>query len=309
MSDQSKSESSGLTEQLSALQKSFIALEQILDTLFETYEKQGVKPTHHLVDAMGRMRKSITDSQLNGKQIHRQLGQFREIVRTAALITSSLELEEVLDEVLDTVIALTGAERLYLMLYDDKNTLQMRAARNWDRQKLNSQDAMFSQGIVDEAIKQGQPIITTNAQDDERFQSRASIMVQQLRSIICIPLTMRGKTIGVMYADNRYKADLFTEDLIPVLNAFGTQAAIAINNARLFGAVKENLAVAQAELDRLRIVIDKSRLDTQVGEITGSEYFQRLSETAKAKRVERQTGERKAVSPETVEKDKQSKKK
>jgi GAF domain-containing protein len=276
--------------------------------LFKTYEQQGIKPTYHLTLALEQLRKGISESQIHGSQIHRQLGQFREMARTAALITSSLDLDEVLDEVMDTVIALTGAERLYLMLYDDRSTLQMRAARNWDRQSLNSGEAIFSQGIVDEALKQAKPIITTNAQDDERFQSRASIMVQQLRSIICIPLTMRGQTIGVMYADNRYKKDLFTEDLVPVLTAFGTQAAIAINNARMFGAVKENLANAQAEIDRLRIVVDQKRLDTQVGEIVGSEYFQKLSETAKARRIERETGERKAVEAADLAKRKDKKK-
>jgi transcriptional regulator with GAF, ATPase, and Fis domain len=298
-----------LAEQLAAVKKGFDTLEEVLNALFESYAKQGIKPTYHLTAALDKMRKGITDANLNSKQIQRHLDQLAEVVRTAALITSSLELDEVLDDVMDTVVQLTGAERAYLMMYDEQNALQTRAARNWDKQTINQQDAQFSQGIVDAAIKQGVPIITTNAQADERFQSRESISVQQLRSIICIPLSMRGQTIGVLYADNRFKKDLFSEDMVPVLTAFGTQASIAINNARRYGQVKENLAVAQAEIDRLRIEIDKKRLDTQVGEIVGSEYFQKLSETAKAKREQRQTGERKAAKQgDAVTKDKDKKK-
>ena len=308
MTDEPNTAPPSLTDHLASVQQGFDALEGVLETLFQAYEKQGVRPTYHLTAALEKMREGISEAQIGSQQAQRQLDHFREIARTAALISSSLEFNTVLDEVMDTVIQLTGAERSYLMLYDDSHVLQMRAARNWDRQRINQQDALFSQGIVDTAVRQGVPIITTNAQADERFQERASIVIQQLRSIICIPLTIRGQTVGVLYADNRYRQDVFAEDLIPVLTAFGNQAAIAITNARLFGEVKSDLAQAKAEIDRLRIEIDQKRLDTQVDEIVTTEYFQKLHETARAKREERQTGERKAVGPDEVKRAKPKKK-
>lgn len=125
-------------------------------------------------------------------------------------------------------------------------------------------------------MKDGVPIITTNAQTDERFSTQESIAINQLRSIVCIPLVMRGKTVGVLYADNRYTQALFSDAMVPLLTAFGTQAAIAISNARLFGEVKENLAEAHAEIDRLRIAVDQTKMDTQVGEIVDSDYFKKI---------------------------------
>jgi GAF domain-containing protein len=108
--------------------------------------------------------------------------------------------------------------------------------------------------------------------------------MQQLRSIICVPLAMRGKTVGVLYMDNRFQKALFEQNIVPLLTAFGNQAAIAITNARTFSEVKSDLAEAQAEINRLQIAIDHKRLATQVGEITSTDYFQKLSEAAKSMR-------------------------
>ncbi|MBN1312696.1 MAG: GAF domain-containing protein [Anaerolineae bacterium] len=285
MADKSDTPRDAFTTALTHFQHNLNQLEDVLKTLWET---TGIQPTFHLRQALEKVHESARRSQDNGQALVQQRDQLQELVRTSALITSSLELAQVLKEVMDTVIQLTGAQRGYLMLYDEGNNLQVKAARNWDRQTLTKEEIGFSQSIIDAAIQGGSPIITTNAQADERFQSQASIVIQQLRSIICVPLTMRGKTVGVLYMDNRFRKALFEQDMVPLLTAFGTQAAIAITNARTFGEVQGNLAEAEAEISRLRIEIDRARLETQVGEITSTEYFQKLSERAKSMRQRRE---------------------
>lgn len=281
MAEQTNPPQHNLDEDIDAFQQNLDKFEEVVKTLLEA---TGIQPTYHLKQALERVRDSSHLSQTSSKAIMQQVRQLQELVRISALITSSLDLGQVLEEVMDTVIQLTGAERGYLMLYGEMNKLQVKAARNWDRQTLSEGEIGFSQSIVDAAVRDGLPIITTNAQSDERFQSQASIVVQQLRSIICVPLAMRGRTVGVLYMDNRFQKALFEQDMVPLLTAFGTQAAIAITNARTFGEVKSNLAEAQAEINRLRIEIDRKRLETQVGEITSTDYFQKISEAAKTMR-------------------------
>jgi GAF domain-containing protein len=115
---------------------------------------------------------------------------------------------------------------------------------------------------------------------DERFGDKASIVVQNLRSIICIPLLLGGNVVGVLYADNRFRKEVFQYENVPILTAFGTQAAIAITNAKLFGQVKENLEEAERVIRELRIEVDQGRVSSQVDEITGTDYFKVLAETA-----------------------------
>jgi adenylate cyclase len=269
-----------LSESLEKLDKSTNKLDEVLSALFEVFSERGIKPTPHLQQARESVKKHVKEAQDASQHVQSQITQFGQLVRTTALITSSLDIEKVLEEVMDTVIDLTGAERAYLMLYDDKRELQLRAARNWDQQSLSEGEVGISRTIINTAIQGGKAIITTNAQADSRFENKDSIMVQKLRSIMCIPLALGGKTVGVLYTDNRLQRNVFQEDMVPLLTAFGTQAAIAISNAQLFGQVKENLEEAERVIHELKIEVDKGRVDQAVTEITETEYFQSLAATA-----------------------------
>jgi GAF domain-containing protein len=165
-----------------------------------------------------------------------------------------------------------------LMLRDATNgELTIRAARNWDRANIGKEYASFSRGIVEMAVEQKQPILTDNAVVDDRFQERASITLHTLRSIVCVPLMLRGEVVGVLYADNRIQEGVFNVDMIPMVTAFANQAAIAIENSRLFEQVKTDLLRAQREVQTLRIQIDKRQADSQIDEITSSDLFKRLA--------------------------------
>jgi GAF domain-containing protein len=280
MTDQSKTPGSDLEQNLTALKQSADQLGSVLNVLFEMLADKGFKPSFHVEQAIKGLRKDLATTLVDGKQTLAQLRQLNELVRTSALITSSLELDRVVEEVLDTIIHLTGAERTYLMLYDEHNKLQPRGARNWDRESLDESEIQFSRSVIEAALKDGKPILTTNAQTDERFGGKESIVTQQLRSILCIPLALAGHVVGVLYSDNRYQQDLFEQDIIPILTAFGTQAAIAIKNAQSFGEVKEDLEEAQREIRRLRIKVDRASVDKDVREITETDYFRDLAEMA-----------------------------
>ncbi|HEY61412.1 MAG TPA: GAF domain-containing protein [Anaerolineae bacterium] len=162
------------------------------------------------------------------------------------VINSSLEISEVLRIVMDTIIALTGAERCFLMLKNDKGNLSIRMARNWDQESIEQSDLAISRTIVNKVIETSKPIVTTNAMEDPRFGRRDSIVTHNLRSILCVPLVVKGKITGVIYADNRLKSGVFTKSGRDILAAFANQAAIAIENARLFNTTKKTLTEVTA---------------------------------------------------------------
>ncbi|MCX7683435.1 MAG: GAF domain-containing protein, partial [Anaerolineae bacterium] len=153
-------------------------------------------------------------------------------------IGSSLDLSEVLNEVMDQIIHLTGAERSFLMLLDpETGELEFRAARNMDRETIDSSSFEISRSIVKQVARTGEPVVTTNAQMDPRFKAQESVIGYNLRSILCVPLRVRGRVTGVIYADNRILTGLFSDHDRDLLAAFANQAAIAIENARLFESV------------------------------------------------------------------------
>ena len=171
---------------------------------------------------------------------------------TTQAINSSLELDEVLQLVMDTIIRLTDAERGFLMLRDMQGEMATRVARNWEQESINPNEFAISRTIIQRVIESGEPVLTTNAQEDPRFGGQESIVAYNLRSILCVPLKAKTELIGVIYADNRIRSGIFKEAERDLLTVFANQAAIAIENARLFASVRRTLA----EVTELKNLMD-----------------------------------------------------
>ena len=160
-----------------------------------------------------------------------------------AIINSSLEQTQVLNTVMDTIIQLTGSERSFLMLFDEQTEeLNVEVARNINQETIEESSFEISRSIVMSVAESGEPLVTTNAQADPRFSSQESIISYNLRSILCVPLKIKDNIIGVIYADNRIMSGIFVDADRDLLAAFANQAAVAIENARLFEQIREQLA-------------------------------------------------------------------
>lgn len=221
-------------------------LAKVLERTLSALEASKVELSVDISGLMETVSSDLERAQNASSAVMSQLSQSRELVRTSALMTSSLELQAVLEEVMDTIIALTGAERGYIMLHEkDSDELKIHAARNWDRESLDAGDVAFSEGIARLALEQAEPIMSTNAQADDRFKEMKSVFKHDLRSILCVPLIQKGETVGILYADNRIEQGAFHDEMLAVLIAFANQAAIAIENARLF-----ERAQAESRLER-----------------------------------------------------------
>lgn len=154
-----------------------------------------------------------------------------------AAINSSLDLDVVLQQVMDAIIRLTNAERAMLLLVNNGD-LEVKIARNISQETLdNAASLEISHSIVRKVAESGEPIVSINAQEDERFALQHSIVSYKLRSIVCAPLKIKGETTGVIYADNRVASGIFSDTDRDLLAVFADQAAVAIDNARLFHEV------------------------------------------------------------------------
>ena len=176
-----------------------------------------------------------------------QLGALMGVGRT---INSSLGLERVLEEVMDTLIALMRAERGFLMLREPNGELMVSMARGIAHNNVDDEVLKVSNTIMRKVAASGVSILTTNAQQDPRFENQISVAAYQLRSILCAPLKIKNDLIGVIYVDNRAHAGIFRESDLALINAFADQAAVAIDNARLFENLKKtNFQLEAANLE------------------------------------------------------------
>ncbi|MBK9262488.1 MAG: SpoIIE family protein phosphatase [Polyangiaceae bacterium] len=201
-------------------------------------------------------------------------------------IGASLDLQTVLNNIMDAVIELTKAERGYLVLVEDSGRQSVKAARNVDQDSIQSMEFAYSSTVVGEVLKTGKSILTANAQSDERFKTKRSVMMFRLTSVMAAPLRIRGKVIGVLTVDNRVFAGQFTQQKLEMLEAFASQAAIAIHNAQLFGQTDEALKQRVKELEDVHRELKLSReraekglsaieREMQMGRVLQSEFLPR----------------------------------
>ncbi len=220
----------------------------------------------------------ILESIISERQGQLDAERFAKLYEVSKALGSTLDLEEVLQQVMDAIIVLTEAERGYLMLLNDDGVLEVRMARNLDQELLESGDFAVSRTITRQVFENGAPIVTTNATEDPRYAEQMSIVTHQLRSIMAAPLRARGRIIGVIYVDNRVRTGLFREKDLELVEAFAAQAAITIDNAQLFNETDEKLAQRVEELQTLQW-IDRQlneTLDTRKAIDLTVEWAQRM---------------------------------
>jgi phosphoserine phosphatase RsbU/P len=163
-----------------------------------------------------------------------------EITRT---VTSSLDFDEVLNTVMDSIMHVTRAQRGFLMIADD-DRLKVLVARGMDGEKLEEENA-YSTTIVNQVVSTRQPLLTNNAQYDRRYNPGDSIIIRGLRAILSAPMLVNGRLIGVVYVDTSLRSGNFTESDLRLLSAVAGQAGVAIENARLY-----RVAVEKGRMER-----------------------------------------------------------
>ncbi len=158
-------------------------------------------------------------------------------------MNSSLDFGEVLNTVLDSMMEVTRAQRGFLMIADDQSgRLRIQVARTLDGDPA---EESYSTTIVNEVVATGQPLLTNNAQFDTRYKAGQSIIMKGLRAILCAPMMVKDRLVGIVYVDTSIRTGSFKESDLFLLSVVAGQAAVAIENARLY-----RVAVEKGRLER-----------------------------------------------------------
>jgi serine/threonine-protein kinase PknK len=198
--------------------------------------------------------------------------------RIAKAMNSELHLDRLLAIIMDHFIELSGAERGFLVLTPPGEPFQVRVARNFEREEIQLPHEAFSRGIVEQVLREKKPVLAANAVEDSRFQEFLSINAIRARSVLCIPLLLRGRALGAVYVDNRLQRGAFGAVEQQMLSSLADFAAIAVENARLY---EENERRAK-ELEGMNVQL-ASRVETQAREIAETkDRLRRAGETAGA---------------------------
>ncbi|MCB8945404.1 MAG: GAF domain-containing protein [Ardenticatenaceae bacterium] len=247
---------SGSTD--SPTQDSLKELRQLVDKLSSTVDQQhqilltarpdiarqmGAQASDEMARTLVYARRHLEDLERQVKAQEKEREQLKALQEVGAVINSTLDLDQVLRLMMDTLLELTNAERAVLLLREDRDTqLTVKVVSGIDEETIENADSFeISRTIVQNVSETGEPVVTMNAMSDPRFSAQESIISYNLRSILCVPLKMKDQIIGVIYADNKVASGIFRDADRDLLAAFANQAAVAIDNARLFQQILDNL--------------------------------------------------------------------
>ncbi len=187
-----------------------------------------------------------------------QLGKLNLLLEATALLHSQLPLDSVLGTMLDHAISITNADRGLLLEPAADGSLKIRLARGAGRENLPAEGLAPSQTVLRQAIERHVSVVTEDLNlADLNLQSAQSIVIQNLRAVVCIPLyampransaesivLRRGELLGVVYLDSRRSAAFSAIDR-QIIDALGMEAASILDNARLVQRERERMRMEQ----------------------------------------------------------------
>ena len=181
------------------------------------------------------------------------LRQRRELVslyEVAREMAANSDLDELLHLVVNRAVVLVGAERGYLVL-GDASAFRVAASQRFSTEEAESTDGSFSSTLLRRVMALREPILTTNVQTDDRFELSQSILLQDIRSVIAVPMVTADRLEGAIYVDTRLSVRPFTSSDLELLQAMASHAALSIRNARLYADSVERNTQLRATLQEL----------------------------------------------------------
>ena len=194
------------------------------------------------------------------------LRQIAALLEGLRALGSGRVLDEVLSLVMDSAIEVTGAERGFIMLANASGELEFKVARAKGRVPLPGKSFETSRKIPEEVFATGQERVVADLLDTNVATEHNSTIVLGIRHVLCTPLRLvryldradmpnEERRIGVLYLDSRERGAVLSRGARAALDTLATEAAVAIENARLY---RETLEKARMEQE-LKIAADIQR--------------------------------------------------
>jgi signal transduction histidine kinase len=172
------------------------------------------------------------------------------ILRSSALINSSLNIEQVLDNSMKWAEDFMGAEASTVYELEDRsNELVVRLARGEKKESVGRITLKVGEGIAGTVVKTGKPMVIQDVNQEKKFTDKIDRLTGfHTKSAICVPLVLRNRPIGALQVINKKSGEPFNRSDLEILFAIAQHVSIAMENANLYRRLEESFAVTTQEL-------------------------------------------------------------
>jgi PAS domain S-box-containing protein len=185
------------------------------------------------------------------------------VMKVSQVISSEIELEQLLHSVMQILIENAGAQIGYLILENSGEWRIEAACELADGEQVCTTQVLqsiptvnrLSESITQYVIRTHEPVILNDAAREGNFVNDPYIQQHQTRSLLCLPLLNQSKLVGVLYLENQLATGVFTLERLQLLNLLSTQAAIAIENAQLYSKLRDGESQINQFLEAVQVGI------------------------------------------------------
>jgi formate hydrogenlyase transcriptional activator len=197
-------------------------------------------------------------------------------MRAAQAIASESELEKLLGRLMRIAIENAGAERGNIIFeHDGEAFVQVEGSLDTAGAKLRdaiplAEAKTLSPRVVNYVRRTLESVVLGDATSDDRYATDEYIRSAQPRSIMCVPMLNQGRLIGAFYLENNLVTDAFTSERMRVVQLVASEAAISVENTRLYDEMKQEVARRRQAEETLRAIVEGTAA------VTGGDFFSAL---------------------------------
>ncbi len=220
--------------------------------------------------------RDLTDiyrADISRRDFRRILEKLSALFEIGNIINVHRDSASLLNAILEQIVKVIKADRYFLLLRDEEMGEIMPAAV-YPSQEVK-EFTPISKSILDQAFQKGNSILSSDALHDERFQHAQSIIVNEIHTVMCVPLRSHEKILGVIHVDSRDPDNVFTKDDLKLLTAIGINSGIAIENLRLYEDLKR---LFRSTVKSLVTALEASDRYTGGHSVRVADYAKRLAE-------------------------------
>jgi signal transduction histidine kinase len=169
------------------------------------------------------------------------------IMKASQTIAGEIQLEKLLSRLMNIILENAGAEKGFLLLEKHGQwVIEAQGATTQSERKVLpslSMDHVLPEAIIHYVARTSEPVILNDAQNDSRFS-----LSEKIQSVLCVPLVNQEKISGIVYLENNLASGVFTPKRVETVQLLGSQAAISLDNARLYEQLAEYNRTLEAKV-------------------------------------------------------------
>jgi Nif-specific regulatory protein len=185
------------------------------------------------------------------------------VMKASQVISSEIVLDRLLAKTMKIALESAGAQKGVLVL-EKEGGRSIEAEASIDREELDVRYFDFPkpndylalpESVGNYVRRTGESLVLAEAEQERRFSSDPYILRRKPKSILCIPILNQAKRMGILYLENNLTANAFKPDRIQVMQMLLSQAAISLENARLYDEMKQEVARRRQAEERERALL------------------------------------------------------